>query len=134
VTSVPSVAHASTAYNLVLRSARHPEARVPHLGRAPRRIARVSKDGHKRDRASGHPSRRSAREEARRAPQDEVCDDHAPPHFHVVGPDIDVQVAIETLQAIRGRFKGTALAEAMAWAAENRTLLLAKWSEFNERD
>ena len=44
--------------NLVLRSARHPEARVPHLGRAPRRIARVSKDGHKRDRASGHPSRR----------------------------------------------------------------------------
>jgi hypothetical protein len=35
--------------------ARHPEARVPHLGRAPRRIARVSKDGHKQDRASGHP-------------------------------------------------------------------------------
>jgi hypothetical protein len=59
---------------------------------------------------------------------------NAPPHFHVVGPDIDVQVAIETLQVIRGRFKGTALAEAMAWAAENRTLLLAKWSEFNERD
>src|SRR6202040_4397055 len=49
--------------------ARHPEARVPHLGRAPRRIARVSKDGHKRDRTSGHPSRR------RLAPphQDEIC-------------------------------------------------------------
>ncbi|MFZ2142105.1 MAG: hypothetical protein WAV78_35100, partial [Xanthobacteraceae bacterium] len=42
--------------NLVLRSA----------------LARVSKDGHKRDRASGHPSRRSARKAARRAPQDEV--------------------------------------------------------------
>src|SRR6476469_1775624 len=39
----------------------HPEARVPHLGRAPRRIARVSKVGPKRNRASGHPSRRSAR-------------------------------------------------------------------------
>jgi hypothetical protein len=38
------------------------------------------------------------------------ADDHAPPHFHVVGPDTDVQVAIETLQVIRGRFKGTALA------------------------
>jgi hypothetical protein len=62
------------------------------------------------------------------------ADDHAPPHFHVVGPDTDVQVAIETLQVIRGRFKGTALAQAMAWAAENRTLLLAKWSDFNERD
>jgi hypothetical protein len=46
----------------------HPEARVPHLGRAPRRIARVSKDGHKRDRASGHPSRRRFA-----PPQDEVC-------------------------------------------------------------
>src|SRR6202023_4404527 len=48
--------------------ARHPEARVLHLGRAPRRIARVSKDGHKRDRASGHPSRRRFA-----PPQDEVC-------------------------------------------------------------
>jgi hypothetical protein len=38
--------------------ARHPEVRVPHLGRAPRRIARVSKDGHNRDRARGPPSRR----------------------------------------------------------------------------
>src|ERR1700730_10438783 len=47
---------------------RHPEARVPHLGLAPRRIARVSKDGHKRDRASGHPSRRRFA-----PPQDEVC-------------------------------------------------------------
>src|ERR1700720_1558414 len=64
--------HIAASINLVLRSAPHPEERVPHLGRAPRRIARVSKDGHKRDRASGHPSRRSAREEARRAPQDEV--------------------------------------------------------------
>jgi hypothetical protein len=35
----------------------HPEVRVPHLGRAPRRIARVSKDGHHRDRARGPPSR-----------------------------------------------------------------------------
>ena len=40
------------------RGAPHPEARVPHLGRTPRRIARVSKDSHKRDGASGHPSRR----------------------------------------------------------------------------
>ena len=45
--------------DLVLKErARHPEARVPHLGRAPRRIARVSKDSHKLDRAGDHPSRR----------------------------------------------------------------------------
>jgi hypothetical protein len=54
--------------------ARHPEARVPHLGRAPRRIARVSKDRHKRDRARGHPSRRRFA-----PPQDEVCGFKVPP-------------------------------------------------------
>ena len=48
--------HIDASINLVLRSA----------------LARVSKDGHKRDRASGHPSRRSARKAARRAPQT-VC-------------------------------------------------------------
>jgi hypothetical protein len=50
--------------NLVLRSAHVIlKARVPHLGRAPRRIARVSKDGH--ERPSQRPcfeTRRSARE------------------------------------------------------------------------
>src|SRR5207342_1317428 len=46
-----------------------------------RRIARVSKDGHKRDRASGHPSRRrtaldvpiSGKPEIGAPHQDEVC-------------------------------------------------------------
>jgi hypothetical protein len=62
---------------------------VPALERAPRRIARVSKDGHKRDRASSHPSRRrtasrlqptceldvpiSGKPEIGAPPQDEVC-------------------------------------------------------------
>ena len=44
--------HIAASLNLVLRSA----------------LARVSKDGHKRDRASGHPSRRRFA-----PPQDEVC-------------------------------------------------------------
>jgi hypothetical protein len=62
------------------------------------------------------------------------ADDHAPPHFHVVGPDTDIQVAIETLQVIRGRYRPTDLAQAISWAAENQPLLRAKWSEYNERD
>jgi hypothetical protein len=37
-------------------------------------------DGHKRDRASGHPSRRSARKAARRAPQDEAFETGACRH------------------------------------------------------
>src|SRR5258705_5934842 len=53
--------------NLVLRSA----------------LARVSKDGHKRDRAGGHPSRRSARKAARRAPQDEAFESD---WFHGIDP------------------------------------------------
>ncbi len=62
------------------------------------------------------------------------ADDHAPPHFHVVGSDTDVQVNIKTLQVMRGRFRPTHLAQAISWAAENPALLRARWSEFNERD
>jgi hypothetical protein len=62
------------------------------------------------------------------------ADDHAPPHFHVVGPDTDIQVSIGTLQVMRGAFRPADLAQAIGWAAENRELLAAKWSEFNERD
>ena len=62
------------------------------------------------------------------------ADDHAPPHFHVVGPDSDIQVSIETLQVMRGHYRAAALAQAIDWAAGNQALLRAKWSEFNERD
>jgi hypothetical protein len=64
------------------------------------------------------------------------ADDHAPPHFHVRGPDTDVQVEIETLRVMRGRYPATHLAQAISWAAEaeNRALLRAKWGEYNERD
>jgi hypothetical protein len=62
------------------------------------------------------------------------ADDHAPPHFHVVGPDTDIQVSIETLQVMRGCCRPAHLAQAISWAAENQALLRAKWSEYNERD
>jgi hypothetical protein len=62
------------------------------------------------------------------------ADDHAPPHFHARGPDIDIQVSIETLQVMRGRYAIAALAETTTWAANNQPLLRAKWIEFNERD
>jgi hypothetical protein len=63
VTAFPGFQHIDASINLVLKErARHPEARVPHLGRAPRRIARVSKDGQK-----AIPSRRPSLETALRA-------------------------------------------------------------------
>jgi len=64
------------------------------------------------------------------------ADDHAPPHFHVVGPNSYVQVEIETLRVMRGEYQRSDLAQVIAWAAEadNHALLRAKWSELNERD
>jgi hypothetical protein len=62
------------------------------------------------------------------------ADDHAPPHFHVVGPNSNVQVEIETLRVMRGEYRAGDLAQAIAWAADNQALLRARWREFNERD
>jgi hypothetical protein len=62
------------------------------------------------------------------------ADDHAPPHFHILGPHSDVQVEIETLRVMRGEYRAVDLAEAIQWAAQNQQLLLTKWRELNERD
>ena len=56
--------------------------------------------------------------------------DHNPPHFHVLGREGAAQVAIGSLEviAMSGRID---LREALAWAAENRALLEAKWAEYS---
>jgi hypothetical protein len=56
--------------------------------------------------------------------------DHNPPHFHVLGRDGAAQVSIEELEviAMSGRID---LSEALAWAAENKALLRAKWNELS---
>ncbi|MEJ0061439.1 MAG: DUF4160 domain-containing protein [Terricaulis sp.] len=58
--------------------------------------------------------------------------DHNPPHFHVLGRDGAAQVSIEELDviAMSGRVD---LREALAWAAENKPLLWAKWEELSGR-
>jgi hypothetical protein len=60
--------------------------------------------------------------------------EHPPPHFHLVGPGWDASVDIETLVVVKGWAPRSDLAEAIGWAADNRKLLFAKWSEYNERD
>lgn len=63
------------------------------------------------------------------------ADDHAPPHFHIRGPNSPgAQIEIETLRLMRGECHPRDLAEAITWAARNQPLLRAKWSELNERD
>lgn len=57
--------------------------------------------------------------------------DHAPPHFHLVMNDgREVWVKIDTLEIIHGKITKREIAEAMAWAATQRPLLLAKFEEF----
>jgi len=60
--------------------------------------------------------------------------DHAPPHFHLRSPDSDCQVALSNLLPLEGVYDPRELAAAIAWAADNMEILLAKWSELNERD
>lgn len=60
--------------------------------------------------------------------------DHAPPHFHVEGPDTNVQIDMRTLQVMRGNYRARDLAEALSWAAGNFDVLWAAWRTCNERD
>ena len=60
--------------------------------------------------------------------------DLAGAHFHLIGPDTDVLIDLRTLQVMRGRYTRQALAEAVAWAADNLAILWAEWRRCNERD
>jgi hypothetical protein len=62
------------------------------------------------------------------------ADDHAPPHFHLIGTRSDAQVRLGTLQVLRGRADRRDLAEAKKWIAGNPGMLEAEWSRLNERD
>ncbi|MGH7024612.1 MAG: DUF4160 domain-containing protein [Caulobacteraceae bacterium] len=61
------------------------------------------------------------------------ADDHRPPHFHIVGPDIQVLVRISDLSIIAGEARPSEIAEALAWAEKNGDALSLKWAELNER-
>jgi hypothetical protein len=56
--------------------------------------------------------------------------DHNPPHFHVLGREGAAQVRIDTLEVIAESGK-VDLDQALAWAAENRAFLEAKWAEYS---
>lgn len=57
--------------------------------------------------------------------------DHGVPHFHLEGPGFRCSVAIATLEVIVGHAPARALAEALDWAADNRTGLRIIWQELN---
>jgi hypothetical protein len=64
------------------------------------------------------------------------ADDHMPPHFHILTPDGDAQVRIDSLEIIRGSLRRSDFDTGLRWAhdAANRERLWAEWSRLNERD
>jgi hypothetical protein len=58
-------------------------------------------------------------------------DDHNPPHFHVVSPEEEVLVSLESMEVVAGSMNRKSLSQAMRWAAANRDVLAAKWDEYN---
>ena len=61
------------------------------------------------------------------------ANDHLPPHFHIVGPDHDALIEIETLAVLRGQIVGASMKEALGWARENRAAVSAEWNRTNSR-
>ena len=62
------------------------------------------------------------------------ADDHVPPHFHLVGRGWRCAIDLANLTIMAGKAPKREFDQAIGWADANRKLLLAKWSELNERD
>lgn len=61
------------------------------------------------------------------------ANDHLPPHFHIITPDADALVDIETLEILRGKLSRKAEADALAWAKTNGKLIANEWNRTNPR-
>lgn len=58
--------------------------------------------------------------------------DHEPPHFHIVTRDNrEAQIRIEDLTVMIGDVPSKTVREAAVWASKNKSILLAKWTEFH---
>jgi len=55
-------------------------------------------------------------------------DDHNPPHFHAIYGGTEVEVGIDPLTVLRGRFPRRALGMVMEWAALHQGELLDNWT------
>ncbi|MBU1962825.1 MAG: DUF4160 domain-containing protein [Gammaproteobacteria bacterium] len=53
--------------------------------------------------------------------------DHAPPHFHARYGDAKVEIAIQTLSVLAGKFPPRALGLVIEWASKHQDELLADW-------
>lgn len=57
--------------------------------------------------------------------------DHRPAHFHVIAPDFQAVVDIETLVVIRGTLPAQARHGVMTWASEHQAEIVTAWNLLN---
>jgi len=59
--------------------------------------------------------------------------DHLPPHFHVIAPDFEALVEIETLAVLKGALPARARPTVMTWVSAHRAEIVAEWNRINPR-
>lgn len=57
--------------------------------------------------------------------------EHFPCHFHVIGPDFQAQIDVETLEPIVGDLPRAVAKEVAEWAGKNRQAIVAEWNRNN---
>ena len=56
--------------------------------------------------------------------------DHLPPHVHLTGGGLDVQISLETVAVIQGKAPQKILQEALAGISAHPTALLKEWKQW----
>ena len=59
--------------------------------------------------------------------------DHLPPHFHVIAPDDEALIEIDSLAVLAGSIGKAHRRAVMAWATDNRRIIVAEWNRINPR-
>lgn len=54
-------------------------------------------------------------------------DDHSPPHFHAIYGRAEVEIGIDPVTVIRGKFPRRALGMVLEWAVAHQQELLDNW-------
>ncbi|WP_069563818.1 DUF4160 domain-containing protein [Pseudomonas sp. 1D4] len=57
--------------------------------------------------------------------------DHLPPHVHLTGAGVDVQISLEGGALMLGKAPRVVLEEALAWVSDHRAELLEEWNKWH---
>ncbi len=61
------------------------------------------------------------------------ANDHLPPHFHVIAPDFQALIEIETLSVLAGSLEGKARKSVMEWVSKNSNVIRKEWNRINPK-